>query len=227
MTMLAARDDSDVPMTRSAEKRAQIVDAAAQLFTASGYGSVSMDAIAAKAQVSKRTVYSHFTDKSDLFIAIMDRQCERIGERMILVEDPDGNVILDPEARTNLPNETPRAVLRYFLMRFLKIFFHQDAVRIYRIVQAEAERFPELALSFSRNGPEPLFRRLSKYLMQVSQEAGKPIDDPMLAAFRLVSMVKEPFHLRLCLGTAPPPDEETMGRHINDTVDFLLSAYGL
>ncbi len=41
-------------------KRDAIVAAATELFLAHGFGDVSMDAIAAKAEVSKRTVYSHF-----------------------------------------------------------------------------------------------------------------------------------------------------------------------
>ena len=48
-------------------KRTAIVAAATELFTQSGYGAVSMDAIAAKAGVSKRTVYSHFPGKDVLF----------------------------------------------------------------------------------------------------------------------------------------------------------------
>src|SRR3546814_6260904 len=46
-------------------KRAAIIAAATDLFTHSGYGAVSMDAIAAKAGVSKRTVYSHFPGRSE------------------------------------------------------------------------------------------------------------------------------------------------------------------
>jgi AcrR family transcriptional regulator len=39
-------------------KRDAIVQAATELFLDAGYGAVSMDAIAARARVSKRTVYS-------------------------------------------------------------------------------------------------------------------------------------------------------------------------
>src|SRR3546814_5485515 len=56
-------------------KRAAIIAAATDLFTHSGYGAVSMDAIAAKAGVSKRTVYSHFPGKDVLFAAVMTRHC--------------------------------------------------------------------------------------------------------------------------------------------------------
>ena len=53
---------------RSRLKRRQIIDAAGDLFLGMGYGTTSVDAIAAKAGVSKRTVYAHFDSKEALFI---------------------------------------------------------------------------------------------------------------------------------------------------------------
>ncbi|WP_112133565.1 TetR/AcrR family transcriptional regulator [Glycomyces dulcitolivorans] len=54
-------------------KRAAILDAAEELFVASGYELTSVDAIAARAKVSKRTVYDHFGDKQSLFWAVLGR----------------------------------------------------------------------------------------------------------------------------------------------------------
>jgi len=55
----------------SAAKRRAILTAARDLFVSQGVDRVSMDAVAAKAQVSKATVYSHFGDKQRLFRAIL------------------------------------------------------------------------------------------------------------------------------------------------------------
>ncbi|WP_406147688.1 TetR/AcrR family transcriptional regulator [Streptomyces sp. NBC_01012] len=55
----------------SAEKRTAILAAARELFVRQGVDRVSMDAIAAKAEVSKRTVYDYFGDKRRLFLAIL------------------------------------------------------------------------------------------------------------------------------------------------------------
>jgi hypothetical protein len=51
------------PITRSARKRAAILDAATHVFLEKGYLGTSVDEIAAVASVSKRTVYQHFGDK--------------------------------------------------------------------------------------------------------------------------------------------------------------------
>ena len=55
----------------SLEKRTAILAAARELFVHQGVDRVSMDAIAARAAVSKRTVYDYFGDKRRLFLAIL------------------------------------------------------------------------------------------------------------------------------------------------------------
>ena len=57
-------------------KRTQIMDAAAALFIAQGYGAVSMDAIAKAAAVSKATLYAYFRSKDALFATIIREACE-------------------------------------------------------------------------------------------------------------------------------------------------------
>ena len=51
------------PPRLTERKRAAIVEAAIDEFRASGYEATSMDRIAARAEVSKRTVYNHFPSK--------------------------------------------------------------------------------------------------------------------------------------------------------------------
>ncbi len=63
----------------SAQKRAAILSAARELFLADGFDRSSVDAVAARAEVSKRTVYDYFGDKQTLLQAVVDA----IGESMI------------------------------------------------------------------------------------------------------------------------------------------------
>ena len=55
---------------RAEAKRAAILDAAEALFVSDGYELTSVDAISARAGVSKRTVYDHFGDKLTLFRSV-------------------------------------------------------------------------------------------------------------------------------------------------------------
>ena len=52
-------------------KAATVLRAARHAFLASGFGAVSMDAIAREAAVSKATVYAHFNSKEALFGAVV------------------------------------------------------------------------------------------------------------------------------------------------------------
>lgn len=56
----------------SSRKRAAILCAARELFLADGFDRSSVDAIAARAEVSKRTVYDYFGDKQTLLQAVVD-----------------------------------------------------------------------------------------------------------------------------------------------------------
>ena len=58
-------------------KRQLVLDAAAALFMAQGYGAVSMDAIARTAGVSKATLYAHFSSKDRLFATIIGEVCRQ------------------------------------------------------------------------------------------------------------------------------------------------------
>lgn len=56
----------------SAHKRAAILTAARELFLTDGFDRSSVDAVAARAGVSKRTVYDYFGDKQTLLRAVFD-----------------------------------------------------------------------------------------------------------------------------------------------------------
>jgi len=59
-------------MRDSKQTRRQIVQAADDLFYAEGIRSASVDAIAEKAGVTKRTLYNHFRSKDDLITAYLE-----------------------------------------------------------------------------------------------------------------------------------------------------------
>lgn len=59
-------------MPKPSDTRARIIDAASRLFYAEGIGRVSVDAVAEKAGVTKRTLYYHFESKDQLVAAYLD-----------------------------------------------------------------------------------------------------------------------------------------------------------
>jgi AcrR family transcriptional regulator len=59
-------------------RRAQLLEAAQEVFVASGYHAAGMDDIAERAGVSKPVLYQHFPSKLDLYLALLDSACDSV-----------------------------------------------------------------------------------------------------------------------------------------------------
>jgi AcrR family transcriptional regulator len=59
-------------------RRAQLLEAAQEVFVANGYHAAAMDDIADRAGVSKPVLYQHFPGKLDLYLALLDTSCDAI-----------------------------------------------------------------------------------------------------------------------------------------------------
>ena len=82
---MATKVDKAAESSRAArlprdQRRAQLLDAANEVFTSKGYHAAAMDDIAEAAGVSKPVLYQHFPSKLDLYLALLDSSCERLVE---------------------------------------------------------------------------------------------------------------------------------------------------
>lgn len=66
----------------SEERKAQIINAAEDVFTQKGFNEARMDDIADETGLSKGTLYLYFKSKDDLIIAILDRMFQREMKQM-------------------------------------------------------------------------------------------------------------------------------------------------
>ena len=64
-------------------RRAEIVDAAEELYREVGWDAVTMDGVARRARLSRALVYVYFKDKSDLHFAIATRAMEVLHQRFL------------------------------------------------------------------------------------------------------------------------------------------------
>jgi AcrR family transcriptional regulator len=60
------------------QRRAQLLEAANDVFTTKGYHAAAMDDIADAAGISKPVLYQHFPSKLDLYLALLDISCDRL-----------------------------------------------------------------------------------------------------------------------------------------------------
>ncbi len=195
------------PDGRRARKRATIVQAATRLFLEGGFEATSMDALAAAAGVSKRTLYAHFPAKERLFEAIVTELCEEI---------------LEPLRRPETAGRPPRATLLELGRTFLGVMLSPAGLDLYRTVLAEAKRFPQLGALFYRCGHQAAAARLAAYLRdQQAQGRLRPLD-PAAAAEAFLTLAAGFAYERalLCPGTQIAPAE--VERWLTQAVDLFL-----
>ena len=73
------------------QRRAQLLDAASDVFTTKGYHAAAMDDIAETAGISKPVLYQHFSSKLDLYLALLDQSCDRWSRSSGRVGSTDDN----------------------------------------------------------------------------------------------------------------------------------------
>lgn len=156
--------------------RERLLAAACEAFREEGY-QVSIDRIAARAQVARQTLYNHFHSKDALFGEVVRHSIQSV----LVTLDGDGDV---------------RATLLAFGDAYRARLLSPEGLAIFRTMVAEAPRFPELAKQFFRQGPYTTRKRLAKYLTQ-AMEAGKlRKDDPDFAAEMLTAALIDLDRLR-------------------------------
>ncbi len=195
-------------------KRDAIVSAAAELFLDRGFGTVSMDTIAAKAGVSKRTVYSHFESKENLFQGIMSDicACSAFADRQF-------------EEDSGVPLEPPEIVLTQLGMAFMGILGCAEGSALYRVVMAEGVNFPELVRTFYEFGPESLSRKLAAYLEDQTKKGVLKVEDTRQAAYQFIGMLTTPIMLEITIGIRGPVSEKELADIVDGSVTMFLQAF--
>src|SRR5690606_28220951 len=77
-----------------APNRRKILAGAREVFMECGFDRASVDAIAARAGVAKATVYNHFQDKAQLFVASFSEEADCVRAELVacLTAEPEGSV---------------------------------------------------------------------------------------------------------------------------------------
>lgn len=139
----------------SDEKRGLILDAAVACFLGGGYAGTSLEAVARSAGVSTGTLFKHFPTKASLFGAIMARVWENEGRR----------------AGRDVDAEVP-ATLAGIGRDYARLLRAPGVEALFRVVIAEAPRFPELGLELYERGKAPYLARVEAHL-RAEAEAGR------------------------------------------------------
>ncbi len=192
-------------------KARQILDGAKEAFLEMGYEGASTDAIARRAGVSKGTLYNYFPDKRTLFAAFVEDQC-REQARLIFNVDPSPKNI-----------EQALYVIAYNYIELMISPFMQG---IFRVVVAEAERFPEMARAFYDSGPDIGHRRLSQLLAAAVARGELVIDDIDLAANQFIQLGRSDLFFKRLFCIKKNFSKAEIERIANGAVEMFLKTYG-
>lgn len=193
------------------EKAKAILDAAEKLFMFHGYELTSMDAIAKDAGVSKLTIYSHFDNKETLFRHVIERKCEE--HHM-------------PENMLELAQLPPQQGLHLIAMNFMSLIYSNEALSMFRILQSESVRHPNVAQIFYEAGPLRTIEAFEKLLTAWDSKGALRIEKPRQAVNHFYSLLKGEMHMLLMLNLTSHPGKDWMQNHAEECVSFFLCAYG-
>jgi TetR/AcrR family transcriptional repressor of mexJK operon len=173
--------------------RERILAAATALFLAEGYGSTTIEAVAAGAGVSKRTLYARFEDKSALFAAVLHRIID-------LIRPP-------PEVPL-LVGGTLQEILQRLAGMILRAALSPQAIALHRLLYAESARFPELVRAIESDGGTREASELIGNLLARELPAQLSAADRAFAAQQFIFMVVTlPRRRAMGLGTPMTPAE--------------------
>jgi len=171
-----------------------ILEVATELFLSNGYGATTIEAVAMRAGISKRTLYHRFDDKAALFAAVVHRIVAQI-------RPPPGVPLLE--------GATPHDILRRLAGLILDAALAPRAIALHRLITAESARFPELARTMNaQGGAQEATALIAELLSRAVSDPGFTPQARLFAAEQFLHMVVTlPQRRAMGLGTAMTPKE--------------------
>jgi TetR/AcrR family transcriptional repressor of mexJK operon len=192
------------------EKREAILSIARQVFMEEGYAAASMSTIATRVGGSKGTLYNYFRSKAELFVAVIQHQCELSQAELFDVPHPDLKTYM-----TQLAG------------RFARLMLSEDVLTMHRIVVAEAVRFPEIGQALYEAGPKRGKARMIAYFEQAIAEGRLRPCDPGRAAEQAMELTLAGLYRRRLWNVGPPPTEAEIDANVQAGIETFMAAFGV
>jgi len=187
----------------------ELLQAALELFVEKGFSATRSEQVAARAGVSKGTLYLYFPSKQELFKAVVrTRLSALIAEGQQIVEHFDG-----PSA----------ALLQTLMQSWWQRVGSTPAGGIFKIIVAEVRNFPELAQFYSDEVVVPAQRLISATLQRgIERGAFRPVagaeaTHTLIAPLLFLALHKH--SIGACAVIGPTLDAEAL---IDTHIDLML-----
>ena len=195
------------PTSQQAEARHwELVDAALDLFLEHGFELTTIEMIAARINMTKRTVYGRYPDKASLFLGAVQRAIER------QIVPPD---VLEGFDQGDL-TETLASIARLRIGQVMT----PNGLRLQRIINTESYRFPEIFTANFEQSAKPVIDFVAGLLDRAIAAGLLAPTDSGLAASAFMSMAISGQVRAIVSGRLPT--EAEMNKKIYFTVHLLL-----
>lgn len=196
---------------RKESRPREVIDAALSLFGEFGFAQTRLDDVAAKAGISKGTIYLYFSSKQDLFEAVIHERAVPWLEGIAQLQVND--------------SDSTQKVLGDFLRWGWDQFLESRLYLIAKIVLAESNNFPHLAEVYLREVMGPAHQHLVKVLER-GQERGEVTGTisrervkVLLSPLSWLSLWRQP----LLAHSKPPMDES---RYVDEAIRMIVHSIG-
>jgi TetR/AcrR family transcriptional repressor of mexJK operon len=195
------------------DKTSCILDAARDTFLEHGFNAATTDMIQRQAGVSKATLYSRYPSKENLFIAVVENECRLFNDKIEAIRHISGNI---REKLYGLGNAYLTLILT---PRFLALF---------RIIIADASRFPQLASQFYQVGPRGIINRVIELLAVAAENQEINIQSVGIenAAILFVGMLRGENQLECLTHPNSSPSAARISAWAIHSVNSFYQAFG-
>jgi TetR/AcrR family transcriptional repressor of mexJK operon len=182
-----------------------VVASAKKMFSENGFERTTLDAISKESGVTKKTIYSHFNSKEELFGATV---LDRVREEFAINS-------------TDLDENNPTAGLTIIANQFLRLIRRDEVLGAHRTMFSCAITHHELCDTFYKNAPMKVHTEVAQYLAKCK---ALKIKDPNIASDQFLSLFLGLDHIKCMLGFEKPTKSKDQ-MLIKNNVDFFIRAY--
>jgi TetR/AcrR family transcriptional regulator, mexJK operon transcriptional repressor len=191
-----------------ASRTAALINAATRVFLRDGYSLASIDKVASEAGVSTRTIYERFKNKAELMAAVIGGLVERDMANVFAVAEFD--------------ELEPREALLTIGQAITGHARNPDSVALFRIVSAEAQRFPELAVKMREGAKRRVENAIANYFRGQIARGTLTLSDPDRAAALFKQMICAELHEHLMFCGPDAVTKIDVTSHLNHVIDIFL-----
>ena len=182
------------------------------MFVEKGFAAARAEDIAARAGVSKATLYLYFRSKEDLLMALM---AERFTSRLAIDAHEPSDARTSPE------------LLRDVLTTWFSALMESQAGGIFKLVLTEVHNFPGLADFWSHEVIEPARCLVSRIVVRgIERGEFRPVDPDLVVHALVLPILTTCLH-RHAMGPSVPDDSlmnapDLFNRHLELVLESLI-----